>query len=304
VLGYLKQWEKGDIPESARSFNHYIGDDKGIAGVEASMDDKLRGPEGRKTIVKDEKGRTIRMSDYTKPGVGAKLQLTLDARKQYLLENVLRRAGRAAGVIMDPVHRRGPRHGLRAGLRSERLHPQYLDRALEGLPHNPQLSPLANRAISEFTPGSTMKVPTAIAGALQGLAARSFSCDGYVAYGNHPVGCWIWNMRGGSHGSLTLSKAIQQSCNPYFNKLANTIGWKGMVEGCSLVGIGMPTGIELPGEKPGILPGSRAWRAANPGAVHDARAQCIHLHRPGRFHGHPAPTLRHGRHRRQWREIL
>ena len=39
VLGYLKQWEKGDVPESAtREFNHYIGDEKGIAGVEASMD--------------------------------------------------------------------------------------------------------------------------------------------------------------------------------------------------------------------------------------------------------------------------
>ena len=102
VLGYLKQWEKGDVPESdTRRYNHYIGDEKGIAGVEASMDDVLRGPEGRKTIVKDEKGRTLRMTDYTKPGVGAKVQLAIDAHKQYLLENVLRRAGRAAGVIMD-----------------------------------------------------------------------------------------------------------------------------------------------------------------------------------------------------------
>ena len=40
-----------------------------------------------------------------------------------------------------------------------------------------------------------------------------------------------------------------------------------MVEGCQMVGIGSRTGIELPNEKPGILPGSRAWRASNPGAV-------------------------------------
>ncbi len=46
VIGYLKQWEKGDVPESAtREFNHYIGEEKGIAGVEASMD-KI--PRGRK----------------------------------------------------------------------------------------------------------------------------------------------------------------------------------------------------------------------------------------------------------------
>ena len=39
-----------------------------------------------------------------------------------------------------------------------------------------------------------------IAGALQGQAERSFSCDGYVAYGKHQIGCWIWNQSKGSHG--------------------------------------------------------------------------------------------------------
>jgi penicillin-binding protein 2 len=102
VIGYLKQWEKGDVPDSAtRQFNHYIGDARGIAGVEASMDDILRGPEGRKAMIKDEKGRTIGMDDYTKPGVGADVHLTIDVRLQYLLENTLRLAGRAAGVVMD-----------------------------------------------------------------------------------------------------------------------------------------------------------------------------------------------------------
>jgi cell division protein FtsI/penicillin-binding protein 2 len=102
VLGYIKPWDKRDIPESAaRAFNHYVGDDKGADGVEATMDDLLRGPEGRKTVVKDEKGRTIKMSDYAPPGTGAKVVLTIDAPVQYLLENTLRLAGRAAGVVMD-----------------------------------------------------------------------------------------------------------------------------------------------------------------------------------------------------------
>ncbi len=268
VLGYLKQWEKGDIPESAtRVFNHYIGDDKGIAGVEASMDSVLRGPEGRKTIVKDEKGRTLRMSDYIKPGVGAKLQLTLDARKQYLLENVLRRAGRAAGVIMDANTGEVLAMASVPDYDPNAFIPSISSERWKRYRENAQLSPLTNRAISAYAPGSTMKVPTAISGALQGLALRGFSCDGYVAYGNHKIGCWLWNMHKGSHGLLPLSEALQRSCNPYFNKLANTIGWKGMVEGCQMVGIGKRTGIELPGEKSGILPGSRAWRAANPGGA-------------------------------------
>jgi penicillin-binding protein 2 len=109
-----------------------------------------------------------------------------------------------------------------------------------------------------------MKIPTAIAGALAGMASHTFSCDGYVTYGNNKVGCWIWNLHGGAHGSQNLSQAIQHSCNPYFNKLANTIGPKAMVEGCQLVKIGKRTGIELPKEDAGILPGSKEWRNANP----------------------------------------
>ncbi|MDP3849242.1 MAG: penicillin-binding transpeptidase domain-containing protein [Luteolibacter sp.] len=268
VIGYLKQWEKGDIPEGdARKFNHYIGDEKGIAGVEASMDAILRGPEGRKTIVRNEKGRTIRMSDYIKPGIGAKVQLTIDARAQYLLENVLRHAGRAAGVIMDVNTGEVLAMASVPDYDPNAFIPSIEPQRWKSYNENKLLSPLTNRTISAYAPGSTMKIPTAISGALQGMAARSFSCDGYVTYGNHPVGCWLWNKSKGSHGSLTLPKAIQQSCNPYFNKLANTIGWRAMVDGCQMVGIGKRTGIELPAEKPGILPGSRAWRSANPGAV-------------------------------------
>ena len=265
VLGYLKQWEKGDVPESAtRQFNHYIGDEKGIAGVEASMDETLRGPEGQKTIVTDEKGRTIRMSDYTKPGIGAKLRLTIDARAQYLLENTLRLAGRSAGVVMDVNTGEVLAMASVPDYNPNDFIPSISQKNWDAYRANMQLAPFTNRAISEFTPGSTMKIPTAIAGALAGNATRNYTCDGYVTYGNKNVGCWIWNLHKGSHGGQDLAEAIQHSCNPYFNKLANTIGWKAMVEGCQIVGIGKRTGIELPKEDPGILPGSRAWRSANP----------------------------------------
>ncbi len=267
VLGYLKQWEKGDIPEKdARKYDHYIGEEKGIAGVEASMNDYLRGPEGRKTIIKDEKGNTIRMSDYTRPGIGAKVQLTLDARIQYLVENVLRRVGRGAAVVMDVNTGEVLAMASVPDYEPNAFIPSISAKRWQAYNSNSRLSPFTNRTIASFTPGSTMKIPTAISGALKGLAGHSFSCDGYVQYGNHKVGCWIWNMYHGSHGALTLPQAIQKSCNPYFNKLANTIGWRSMVEGCQMVGIGKRTGIELPMEEPGILPGSREWRAAHPGA--------------------------------------
>ncbi|MEI6175560.1 MAG: penicillin-binding transpeptidase domain-containing protein [Verrucomicrobiota bacterium] len=268
VIGYLKQWEKGDVPESAtREFDHYIGDEKGINGIEASMDKILRGPEGRKTIVKDEKGRTIRMRDYTKPGTGARVQLTIDARLQYLMENTLRYAGRAAGVVMDVNTGEVLAMASVPDYNPNDFIPSIAAKRFEAYNSNKQLAPFTNRAISAFTPGSTMKIPTAVAGALAGMASRIFSCDGYVTYGNKQVGCWIWNQHKGSHGSQNISQAIQHSCNPYFNKLANAIGWKAMVDGCQMVGIGKRTGIELPKEDAGILPGSKAWRAANPNAA-------------------------------------
>lgn len=268
VIGYLKQWEKGDISSAdKRAFDHFIGEEKGIAGVEATMDEYLRGPEGRKTVLKDEKGRTIGMLDFTKPGIGAQVELSIDARIQYLLENTLRRAGRAAGVVMDV------RTGEIIAMASvpdydpNAFIPSISREKFIAYKANAQLSPFTNRAITSFTPGSTMKVPTAIAGAIQGMAKTNFRCDGYVMYGNHPIGCWLWNMFKRKHGSLNLPNAIQQSCNPYFNRLANKIGWQAMVDGFSLVGLGKKTGVELPNEDPGILPGSRAWRTAKPGAV-------------------------------------
>jgi penicillin-binding protein 2 len=271
VLGYLKQWEKGDIEKTdERRFTHYIGSEKGIAGVEATMDALLRGPEGIKTIVRNEKGRTIRMSDYTKPGTGATVRLTIDARKQLLLENALRHAGRAAGVIMDPNTGEILAMASVPDYDPNAFIPSISQDRWKSYNSNRLLSPLTNRAISEYAPGSTMKLATAIAGALQGQAQRSFSCDGYVAYGKHQIGCWIWNQSKGTHGSIGLTTAIQKSCNPYFNKLANSIGWRDMVQGCGKVGLGKPTGVELPGEKPGILPGSDAWLNSHPGATMSA----------------------------------
>ena len=267
VLGYLKKWEKGDVPESAmRKFDHYIGDDKGIAGVEASMDAILLGPEGQKTIVKDEKGRTIRMSDYTKPGIGAKLKLTIDAGAQYLLETTLRLAGRSAGVVMDVNTGEVLAMASVPDFNPNDFFPSISKTNLDAYNHN-KLSPLSNRAISQFAPGSTMKIPTAISAALAGRAGSRYSCNGYVSYGSAQVKCWIFRQHGGTHGGQNLSEAIQHSCNPYFNILANTIGKEAMVEGCSMVNIGKRTGIELPSENPGMLPGSRMWRATYPNAA-------------------------------------
>ncbi|MES2995365.1 MAG: penicillin-binding transpeptidase domain-containing protein [Verrucomicrobiota bacterium] len=267
ILGYLNQWENGDIPESeARKFDHYIGDAKGISGIEAAMNKVLRGPEGTRTIIKDEKNRTVRMSDYTKPGVGATVRLTIDARKQYLLENTLRRTGRAAGVIMDVNTGEILAMASVPDFDPNAFIPSISADQWKEYTGNQRLSPFTNRAITAFTPGSTLKIATAISGAFAGIASRSFSCDGFVSYGSYQPACWLYNKSRGRHGSLTLPMAIQKSCNPFFFKMANTVRAEGLVESFTKIGFGTRTGIELPKEDPGILPGNRAWRSRNPKA--------------------------------------
>jgi penicillin-binding protein 2 len=66
------------------------------------------------------------------------------------------------------------------------------------------------------------------------------------------------------HGAQNVSKAIQQSCNPYFFRLANAVGPRGMAETFTMLNLGRPTGIELPSEKPGTVIGSPAWKLKNP----------------------------------------
>jgi penicillin-binding protein 2 len=274
TLGYLRQWAKGDIPEDAyNKFGYqYVGDDVGVAGVEATLDDMLRGvtpdnpngAEGWKIIVKNEKGKIIgeKLVDAQDPGTGADVTLTIDAEVQYLLSNVLRRAGTASGVVMD----------VRTGeILAMASIPDYdpndyvpsITIAKKKEYDDNKLHPMIDRSISAFSPGSTFKIPTALVGAMNGLASRSYNCNGYVPYGSTRVRCWI-AQKGGSHGSLPLPKAIQQSCNPYFMQMANSLGPKKMADGFRMLGLGEKTGVPLPGEYPGSVIGSREWQRKNP----------------------------------------
>src|SRR5690606_29884130 len=148
-------------------FDHYIGDEKGDGGIEESMDKILRGVEGKKWMLKNEKGVVVNTFDEIPPGVGAKVELAIDARIQFLVENTLRRIGRGAGVVMDVntgevlAMASVPDYDLNAFI------PSIKQKRLDEYEAN-KLGPFTNRALSGFTPGSTFKIPTALAGAMEG----------------------------------------------------------------------------------------------------------------------------------------
>ncbi len=252
ILGYIKPWAKGDIPPQ---YKHYIGEPKGDAGIEVIMNTYLKGPEGIRTILKDEKGKTIGLSDYQRPGIGSQVELTIDARIQHLTETVLRRIGRGAAVVMDP------RTGEVLAMASvPDFDPNDFIPSISVEKNNQYrknlASPYTNRGISKMPPGSTFKLPMAIAAAIHGKMDYYCDCPGYVQYGKQKIRCW----KTYGHGTLGLSESIQRSCNPYFMKLANQLGSEKVADVMELLGIGQPTGIRLPHESAGTLPGSQQWQ--------------------------------------------
>jgi len=263
ILGYVKQWEKGEIsPGDKLKFKHYTGDSKGIAGVEATMNDYLTGDEGIKTLLKNEKGQVLQMVDYIKPDIGSRVELTIDSQIQCLVENTLRRVGRAAAVVMDPNTGEILAMASVPDFTPSFFVPSIDPDAWKNYNTN-HAHPLVNKAINNFTPGSTFKLPTAIAAAMHGHARDEEACPGYTAYGKMRIHCW----KRTGHGTLGLEESIQRSCNCYFMQIANEIGSGNMLNSFQLLGLGKKTGVELPAESTGFIPGNRYWRQElRPGA--------------------------------------
>jgi len=267
ILGYVRQWAKGDEPpEEFRNKRnvHFEGAAYGVSGVELTTNEFLQGEGGRRVLVRNEKRKVIATDDNQLAREGAEVQLTIDARIQYIVENVLRKIGRGAAVVMDPntgevlamasVPNFNPNDFIPA-ITHERFAEYNTNRA----------DPLTNRALSNFMPGSTFKLPTAIAGASHERLGYRHNCVGYSTFGKKgdlTIRCWLES----GHRRLGLSDSIQHSCNPYFMSLSGDLGSKVMADTFSLLGFGRKSGILLPYERPGLVPGSNVWKRKNPGA--------------------------------------
>ena len=81
-------------------------------------------------------------------------------------------------------------------------------------------------------------------------------CPGHYNLGSNRIHCWTW--KNGGHGTVNLERAIAESCDVYFYHLALKIGSLKMVEMASRFELGQLTGIELSGEKKGLIP-SPEW---------------------------------------------
>jgi len=257
LLGQVKQWEKGDIPEEYRKPRmHYQGEEKGISGIELTMDEHLRGDEGRQVYVRNERQKIIAIDDNTPPLQGSTVELTIDAKIQYLVENIMRRVGRGAAVVMDPDTGEVLAMVSVPNFNPNDFVPSITTKKFKAYNDN-KANPFMNRALSGFIPGSTFKLPTAIAGCIHGKTGHRHDCIGHTAYGSKlKIKCWKTE----GHGELGLSEAIQRSCNPYFMSMANELGSKIVSKTFLTLGLGQKTGIRLTNEESGMVPGSENWK--------------------------------------------
>ena len=252
VLGYVGAPDDID-KEDAKKFTFYQGDVEGKSNVEKSADEYLRGKPGVRYLRRNAKGTIDGVLREDPPQQGANVYLTIDARIQAIAEEALRAVGRGAAVVVDPNNGDILAMASVPSFDPNTFIPSIKAKDWEVLQKD-ETNPLVNRAVSAFPPGSTFKLITSLAGLRRGLAKAKFTCYGGVSYGDHYFQCWV-SEKHYTHGTLTLADAIKVSCNAFFYQYGNAAGIDSIDRVGELLGLGQPSGLNLAGEQPGVLPG-------------------------------------------------
>ncbi|MDA7599377.1 penicillin-binding protein 2 [Alphaproteobacteria bacterium] len=124
-------------------------------------------------------------------------------------------------------------------------------------------NPLLNRATSGmYAPGSTFKMVVGLAALEAGIINEktSYHCSGSMELGNATFHCW----REDGHGKMNIVQGLAQSCDVYFYEVALKTGIQRIKNMAERLGLGAVTGIDIPGEKKGIIP-SHEWKLATLG---------------------------------------
>lgn len=235
----------------------------GKSGVERFYEEQLHGRMGLDRIETNALGRALRTLERDAPVPGEDLHLTLDIELQRAAEVAL---GEHSGAVVAL----DPRDGAVLALASQPSFDPNLFvtgislEAFRRLQEQPR-TPLFNRALrGRYPPGSVIKPFLGLAGVASGTVDpdEEFVCRGLFRLPNVSRPWRDWK-RGG-HGEIELTEAIAQSCDIYFYDLAYEMGIDAMHEWMTGFGFGRPSGIDLPGERTGVMP-SREWKRTHRG---------------------------------------
>lgn len=255
LLGYVGQISPRELERLADD-GYRAQDDIGKIGVEAVYDRELRGTAGGEQVQVTARGFRDRLLSRRPARAGNNLHLTIDLRAQTILEDLMD-GYTGAAVAVDPV-----RGDILAMVSNPSFDPNLMvrpvdDQYVSELFASPG-SPMLNRALAgEYPPGSIFKPVVALAALeFSGIPpSRTYDCGGVFMLGSASFRCW----REGGHGRIDLSEAIKRSCNVYFYRLGLETGVDGIEAAARRLGLGQRIGIELGGERPGLIPG-REWK--------------------------------------------
>jgi penicillin-binding protein 2 len=225
-------------------------------------------------------GRTVRTADVAaalEPQQGDTLHTTLDITLQEFVARSFPAGARGAVVAMRP------RTGDILALYSA---PSFDPNAFIGGVEpeiwadlsRSEASPLLNRAIqARYPPASPWKLVVAAIAASRGLVDLNtrmpIPCRGGLQYGNRYFRCW----RPEGHGDVTLSEAIQYSCDVYFYQLGMQLDVRNMLADVGRLGFRDPTGVDLPGEIAPLFPASTEYYNRRYGPRGWTRAVALNL---------------------------
>lgn len=261
LFGTVGEVTAEELKDKTRYRGVAMGDRVGQSGIEYAYDRYLRGQDGAERVQVDSLGnfRGTLAERPAKPG--QQLRLSIDYDVQRVGQDALA-GSRGAFVVMDIKNGE-----IRALGSSPSFDPNVFSKGVKesvysALLHNPD-NPLANRAIQGLYPtGSTFKPITSVAALESGVLTPSTPIydPGYFDLGG---GLRIWNAGHVANGTLTLVDALKVSSDVFFYKvgaeLNNAAGGEQLQHWARQLGIGRKTGIELPGEVPGLLP-TPEWR--------------------------------------------
>ena len=230
----------------------------GKSGVERQFDLALRGSPGNSQVEVNAVGRVIREISRQEGTPGQDLQLTIDAGLQHYVYGRLSAERSATAVVMDVEQGEVLALGSYPAFDPTAFTLGLSTEQWRSLSNDPQ-HPLTNKTIrGTYAPGSTFKMVVALAAQEAGLGGgHEVYCPGFMELGNGRFHCWKrWG-----HGKLTMTQAIQQSCDVYFYDLAKRVGIDAIAAMANRLGLGHQTGIELPGERDGLVP-TKGWKLA------------------------------------------
>ena len=257
VIGYVGSLTSDDLADKDSA--SYAGTTHiGKSGIERAYEKDLHGEVGYQQVLVNAQGRALKVVDQVLPKPGLDLYLTLDVRLQSAAEVALGER-RGAVVAIDP------RSGDVLALASTPgFDPNPFGEGLSQAEYSAlstnRAKPLFNRALAgQYPPGSTVKPILGLAG-LQYRSGNPWEkkyCPGHFSLPGIDHRYRDWNRTG--HGPDNLAQSIEQSCDVYFYQLALELGIDRMHEFASHFGFGEATGIDIYGERAGLLP-SREWK--------------------------------------------